>query len=239
MANKRYYWLKLMKDFFQQARIKKLRKIPGGDTYVVIYLKMLLLSINTDGIIIFESIEPTFEEELALTLDEDLDAVKVLVAFLAANKLIEKKGKENFFMVEVSDLIGSETASTQRSKKSRNRKKEEQKLLHCNTSATTLQHQATKCNTEIEKEIDIEKDNTDVLDIDISVCDHDIEQTLQLISKMTSDEYLELLHNYIHFVYKRVNNYQALVNKINEQIKLNQDKKTLTLITQYLKQKKV
>ncbi len=121
-----------MKDFFQQARIKKLRKIPGGDTYVVIYLKMMLLSINSNGVIIFESIEPTFEEELALTLDEDIDAVKVLVAFLAANNLIEQKSNCDFFMVEVSNLIGSETSSTQRSRKSR----EKQKLLHCNTSAT-------------------------------------------------------------------------------------------------------
>lgn len=44
--NKRYYWLKLMEDFFRNARIKQLRKIAGGDTNVVIYLKLMLLTIN-------------------------------------------------------------------------------------------------------------------------------------------------------------------------------------------------
>lgn len=36
---KRYYWLKLPDGFFRQKAIKKLRKIAGGDTYTIIYLK--------------------------------------------------------------------------------------------------------------------------------------------------------------------------------------------------------
>ena len=46
---KRYYWLKLPDDFFRQKAIIKLRKIAGGDTYTVIYLKMLLTAIKQDG----------------------------------------------------------------------------------------------------------------------------------------------------------------------------------------------
>ncbi len=147
--NKRFYWLKLMKDFFQQAKIKKLRKIAGGDTYVVIYLKMMLLSINSDGVIVFESIEPTLEEELALILDEELKNVQVLIAYLIANNLIEQKSESDFFMVEVSSLIGSETAAAERKRKSR----EKQKLLKCD-NVTLLSHEVTNCHTEIEKEID-------------------------------------------------------------------------------------
>ena len=40
--NKRYYWLKLDRHFFRDARIKKLRRIAGGDTYTIIYLKLML-----------------------------------------------------------------------------------------------------------------------------------------------------------------------------------------------------
>jgi len=50
---KRYYWLKLPDDFFRQKPIKKLRKIAGGDTYTIIYLKMLLIAIKQDGKIYF------------------------------------------------------------------------------------------------------------------------------------------------------------------------------------------
>ena len=49
---KRNYWLKLKEDFFSQPYIKKLRKIAGGDTYTIIYQKILLLSVKTNGYIV-------------------------------------------------------------------------------------------------------------------------------------------------------------------------------------------
>ena len=73
--NKKYYWLKLMNDFFTQPRIKKLRKIAGGDTYTIIYLKLQLLSLKNNGVLIFEEIEDNVIEELALTIDEEVDDV--------------------------------------------------------------------------------------------------------------------------------------------------------------------
>ena len=41
--SKKYYWLRLKNNFFQQKEIKKLRKIAGGDTYTIIYLKLTFL----------------------------------------------------------------------------------------------------------------------------------------------------------------------------------------------------
>ena len=46
---KRYFWLKLKEDFFRQKEIKKLRKIAGGDTFTIIYLKLQLLSLQDNG----------------------------------------------------------------------------------------------------------------------------------------------------------------------------------------------
>ena len=42
MQNKRYYWLKLHEHFFDRAVIKYLRKLPDGDTIVLIYLELLV-----------------------------------------------------------------------------------------------------------------------------------------------------------------------------------------------------
>ena len=53
---KRYYWLKLPDDFFRQKPIKKLRKIAGGDTYTIIYLKMLLISLKNEGKLYFDGV---------------------------------------------------------------------------------------------------------------------------------------------------------------------------------------
>lgn len=65
---KRYYWLKLPDGFFRQKAIKKLRKIAGGDTYTIIYLKMLLVAMKQDGRLYFEGVEATFYDELVRTI---------------------------------------------------------------------------------------------------------------------------------------------------------------------------
>ena len=149
--NRRYYWLKLKEDFFTDKRIKRLRKISGGDTYTIIYLKLLLLSLKDSGKLYYDGVETDFIKELALTIDETEDDVMVTVNYLIAQNLMEIiVENDEYFLTEIPSLIGSETASTRRSRKSR-----EQKMLQCNTTATLMQQ---NCNTEIEieKEIDIE-----------------------------------------------------------------------------------
>ena len=67
---KKYYWLKLKDDFFTQPKIKKLRRIAGGDTYTIIYLKMQLLSLKNEGRLLWEGTEDNFVDEIALCIDE-------------------------------------------------------------------------------------------------------------------------------------------------------------------------
>lgn len=86
--NKKFYWLKLKNDFFTQKEIKKLRRIAGGDTYTVIYLKMQLLSLQDSGKIFYDGIEDTFFEELALDIDEDPKNVEATVLFLKKENLL-------------------------------------------------------------------------------------------------------------------------------------------------------
>lgn len=146
-VNRRYYWLKLKEDFFTDKRIKRLRRISGGDTYTIIYLKLLLLSLKDSGKLYYDGVEADFIKELALTIDETDDDVLVTVNYLVAQGLMEViVENDEYFLTEIPSLIGSETASTRRSRKSR-----EQKALQCNTNATI-------CNgeIEIEKEIEIE-----------------------------------------------------------------------------------
>ena len=145
---KKYYWLKLKEDFFRDKRIKKLRRIAGGDTYTVIYLKMQLLSIKNNGVLIYEGIEDSFAEELALELDEDTENVKVTLAFLHGNGMLEETEQDHFLMTETIKCIGSESASAERVRKHRENKTK--KMLQCNA-------QVTIGNTEIEKDKEIEQ----------------------------------------------------------------------------------
>lgn len=156
--NKKYFWLKLYNDFFSSKRIKRLRSLAGGDTYTIIYLKMQLKALKDDGYLYFDGVMDEFAEELALDIDENPDDVRVTIQYLSRVGLLEssENGKD-YFLPYVQKCIGSETASTQRSRLSRARKKE-QEALQCNTDATPMKQIEAKCNTEIEKEKELETD---------------------------------------------------------------------------------
>lgn len=148
MANdKKYYWLKLKDDFFRDKKMKKLRNIAGGDTYTIIYLKMQLLSLKNSGVLIFENVEDTFEEEIALEIDEKVEDVKVCLLYLEKTGLLECKDNE-YVLPQTIDCIGSETATAERMRRSRERKKQLE-MSQCYTDVTNGY-------TEIEKDIDID-----------------------------------------------------------------------------------
>ena len=153
---KKYYWLKLKNDFFTQPKIKKLRRLAGGDTLTIIYLKLQLLSLQNEGKLYFEGIEDTFAEELSLTIDEDKDNILLTLQYLVHQGLIEEVEQDEYVLTETTGLIGSETAGAERVRRMREKEK---KALQCNTPVTS-------CNTEIEiekekeldKEIEIEQE---------------------------------------------------------------------------------
>lgn len=150
MANKRYYWLKLYDDFFSSLRIKKLRKLAGGDTYLAIYLKMQLLAMKSDGILKWSGLEDDFTSELALELDEEPENIKVTLAYLLSCGLAETDDSINYFFPFAVSNVGSESTVAQRVRDYRKKAKEEALNETENNAVTPLLH----CNTEKE----IEKD---------------------------------------------------------------------------------
>ena len=178
---KRYFWLRLHDDFFSSVRIKKLRRMAGGDTYVVIYLKMQLKALKTEGVLTWKGYEDDFVNELAIDLDEEPDNVRVTLAYLLSCGLAETDGAANFFLPYVIENTGSETASTQRVREFRAR----QKALQCNADETQVKR---ICNAEkeIEKEIDTEKEKEDIRSIYLSKRDEKIEKILA--EQILSDE---------------------------------------------------
>lgn len=148
---KRYFWLKLYDDFFGSMRIKKLRKMAGGDTFVIIYLKMQLKAMKHDGIIQFRGVEQDIVDELALDLDEEPENVRLTLAYLLSCGLAESNQNLDLFLPYSVECVGSETASAQRVRDFRAK----QKLLQCNTNETEVKR---TCNVEIEKKRDRDRE---------------------------------------------------------------------------------
>ena len=145
---KRYYWLRFREDFFDSKRIKKLRRMAGGDTYVIIYLKMQLKALKTDGVLEFTGIEQEFADELALDIDESADDVRVVLAFLLSYGLCECSDNVHYFLPYVVENTGSETAAAQRMRDHRAR----EKLAECNIVTPKLRDGCAEIEKEKEKE---------------------------------------------------------------------------------------
>lgn len=172
---KKYYWLKLNEGFFRDKKMKKLRRIAGGDTFTIIYLKMQLLSLKTGGKLTFEGVEENFVEEIALEIDEEADNVAVTVNYLMNNGLLEEVEIDNYILPQAIQSMGSESSSAERVRRHRAKKKvqlpEPEKtqplpapdggMLQCNA-------EVTNCNTEIETDIEKEKEIEKELEIELT-----------------------------------------------------------------------
>ena len=144
MAENKYYWLKLKRDFFKRHDIRIIEEMPNGKDYILFYLKMLLESIDHNGELRFNDTIPYNEQMLSVITNTNIDIVRAAMKVFIQLGMIEIFDDATIYMREMQTMIGSESASAERVRKHR-----ERKALQCNAAET-------KCNTEIE--IDIEKD---------------------------------------------------------------------------------
>ena len=150
-GQKRYYWLKLQNDFFSRKEIKRLRRIAGGDTLTIIYLKMLCRSLKDNGKLYYDGLDNDFVSELAMDIDEDTENVQITVNYLIKTGLLEQIDEVEYTLKDAESNTGTETAVAARVRKHRER----QKALQCNTDVTAVKQLG---NVEIEKEKEIEKE---------------------------------------------------------------------------------
>ena len=158
MANKIFYWLKFKNDFFSSLRIKKLRK-EHGDTCLVIYLRLQLFALETDGVLEYKGVFSSFADEMAEELGEDTDKVKDTIDYLISCGLMEQN-ENTYILPFVKENTGSEGESANRMRALRSAKKESQcsnnvttdvcnEVENSNNSLTMCEQSANKVTTEI------------------------------------------------------------------------------------------
>ena len=150
--SKRYYWLKLNENFFEREEIKIIEDMPNGVYYINFYLKLLLKSIKTEGELMFRGVIPYTPEMLSSITNTDVDTVRVAIDLFSKLNLLKILDDGALFMLEIENMVGSESSSAERVRKHRAKKKlEEQKALQCNSDEIN-------CNTELNKELELEKE---------------------------------------------------------------------------------
>ena len=119
---KKFWWLKLKEGYFNSMEMRRLRKAAGGEVFTIIYLKMQLASLRTDGVISYNGYDETFAKEIAFAIGEDSEDVANAIAILRRYKLIEDITDKSFFIPEAVANTGSESDSAARVRRFRERR---------------------------------------------------------------------------------------------------------------------
>lgn len=173
MANtaKKYYWLKLKEDFFEDDTIEWIEDQPNGEKYSLFYLKLCLKSLKTNGILIRnvgEMLIPYDVKKLAEATRTDVDTVRVAMDLFKNIGLIQILENGEIYLSQLKNMVGSETSKAQLMRNKRERDKQKQLEAPKNEDGNNVTKALPNCYTEIEiekekekeKDIEIEKELT-------------------------------------------------------------------------------
>ena len=153
MAKKRYYWLKLKRDFFKRHDIQIIESMPNGKDYVLFYLKLLLESIDHEGQLRFSDTIPYNEQMIATITNTNIDIVRSAMKIFCELHMMEVLDDETIYMTEVKNMVGSETDWAKKKRLYR----EKQALLEDN-ARTKKDNVRQELEKEIELEIELDKE---------------------------------------------------------------------------------
>lgn len=171
-----YFWLKFDKKFFDNLFIKRLKSVSGGYAMTVIYIRLMLESLETDCILYYEGYFDNLIQELALKLDVSEDDVSMTIAYFTKCGLIQIDTDGNAKFPQAEALLEQETNWAQYKRKDR-------KIGQIPTKLENVQPMSNQCPTEIEieKEIELKQE----LNLDIKT---EVEAENRKISSATADK---------------------------------------------------
>ena len=144
-----YFWLKVDKKFFDNLFIKRLKNMPGGYTMTVIYIRLMLESLEDDCILYYEGYFDSLVQELALKLDVSEDDINMTVAYFTKCGLIQIDDDGHATLSQAKAMVESETNWAKYKREQRKNSQDIPKLDNVQNKKTI----SNSCPTEIEKEI--------------------------------------------------------------------------------------
>nr|DAS68373.1 MAG TPA: Replication initiation and membrane attachment [Caudoviricetes sp.] len=172
MADKKYYWLKLPADFFSKPSLMLLTS--KGADHINVYMRLLTMAINTDCRLMYTEDTPYTVEMLSMMLGYQKDTMQEIIDNLIQFKLLEVLEDGSYYLVELPEMIGSESTSAERQRKSRQERdkgvtgdsgERDSGVTSCDMSVTSCDKTVTSCDISAQCHIenrDIEIENRDL-----------------------------------------------------------------------------
>jgi len=185
--NKKYYYLKLKETFFDSEEMKILESMKNGIQYQNLYFRLCLLSLKSEGLLLFKNVLPYDTEMLSTVLRVDIDTVHTGVEILQKIGLVSKMDNGTIFLTDIQSLIGKSSTEAERIKSYR----EKTKQIECNKSVQMYE----VCTPELELELELELKKDIEIKKDIQTKSKKEEKHKHGEYKhilLSSDEYLKL-----------------------------------------------
>ena len=138
--NKRFFWLKLKEDFFEDETIEWLEEQPNGKEYVLFYLKMCLKSLKHDGKLYREvgtRIIPYDIKKLSEITKTPVDTVMIATKVLSEIGLVQRMDDETLYMNQVTLMTGNSANNSHAERQRRYRERLKQKALQAPSQNVT------------------------------------------------------------------------------------------------------
>ena len=161
--NKKYYYLKLRDNFFDNDDIAILESMPDGILYSNILLKLYLRSLKNNGKLMFNDRIPYNTQMLSTITRQPIAVVEKAVGIFKEMGLIEVLDNGAIYMLDIQNFIGSSNTEA-------DRKREYRRKIALEKGQKLLGHLSGQMSDEQAPEIEIEnrdiKENRDIEEID-------------------------------------------------------------------------
>ena len=156
MAEKKYYWLKLKRDFFKRHDIRIIESMPNGKDYILFYLKLLLESVDHEGALRFSETIPYNEDMLSVVTNTNVDVVRSAMKLFVELGMMEILDDCTIYMNEVDRMIGSAVDNDNANRQRRFREKQKTPALLERYASVTKSNESKSIEIELETEKELE-----------------------------------------------------------------------------------
>lgn len=159
MADGKFYWLKLKRDFFKRHDIRIIEGMPNGKDYVLFYLKLLCESVDHEGNLRFSEQIPYNEQMLSTITDTNVDIVRNAINIFTELGMMELMDDGTFYMNEVQKMMGSAVDNDNANRQRRFRERQKELALPERYTSVTKNNESKSKSIEKEIELDIKERN--------------------------------------------------------------------------------
>lgn len=128
-SNKRYFWLKLQKDFFKRADVQLVKVMTNGKEILLLYLELLSESLEFNGRLMINKSLAYNPEIISKMTDTKIDLVRTALEKYEQLGWIEVLENGVIFMTQLAEMTGHDTKYALDKQRQRQAKLSQQKQL--------------------------------------------------------------------------------------------------------------